>query len=865
MMLGARPKVVAGAVASCLIVVVLGAAPGLAQSANDDPFAGIEEMVVVGTSGAALLQTEAVSVATFDEDYLDALGANNLKDVAQFTPNLEIRSPFTASNPTLFIRGVGLRDFNANSASSVAVFNDGVYMNSPSGQLAQLFDVENIEIHRGPQGALNARNASAGAIKIISRKPSGDYGGSLKTTYGRFNEISIEGATEAPITDSLSVRVAAVWNVRDGFTRNRCADDDAWRGVTRLTPTNNPGRFVFEECFNGDTVVEPRLGGQSWFSGVAGRDGTFALSRRGVGTAALAAEPGDIDKWVNDRDNWAGRVIFAYRPTDQLTLFWNVHGGQNRGQSRQFETVGRQALDDGSGLSGPGFDADIYADADRIIGEDLQGRPIFNGDPTEANPFAGDYNNTGLEKLDLLGSSLVANLEIGDFSIESISAWEWNSRDVRANLDGSPAIGIEADYGNRAWQLSQKVHVDWSDGGALELKGGAFYLHEELSVDNVFRLENQSAVLQGYEQTTDTGALYFQAGYELTEFFDAKGGIRWNYEQKGVSIGSGPSATFPFRGDDDPTNDNDRGIPPFTPNPNFFSQESTTVDENAVTGVLELNYEPVSDVLFYIKFTRGWKGPHINGGVVGTTGADGTDLLEPARPEEVLASEFGWKTTTWDGRLKFNGALFYYDYKNLQIFQLKNEAGGVPVQVLLNAKDADVYGLELDVDVSPLTGFVPEFMEDLKIFASFAWLESEYTDFRNVRISFVQQQPIPTVEDFSGNRLINSPEFSVAAYVEWRFLTPWGAVAPRLDVSFKDEVFFNQNNFKPLSQEALVLMNLRLTYVAPSGNLELAGWVRNLTNEVYVGDAINLTNFAGKILYAIGDPRTYGVTATFSF
>ena len=157
--------------------LLLASAPASHAAAQADPFAGIEEMVVVGTSAAGLMQSEEVSVVGFDADYLDALGASDLSDIAQFTPNLEIRTPFAASNPTLFIRGVGLRDFNANSSSSVAVYNDDIYMNSPAGQLAQLFDVENVDVLRGPQGGIYGRNASAGAIRVISRKPTGINGG----------------------------------------------------------------------------------------------------------------------------------------------------------------------------------------------------------------------------------------------------------------------------------------------------------------------------------------------------------------------------------------------------------------------------------------------------------------------------------------------------------------------------------------------------------------------------------------------------------------------------------------------------------------------------------------------------------------
>jgi iron complex outermembrane receptor protein len=451
----------------------------------------------------------------------------------------------------------------------------------------------------------------------------------------------------------------------------------------------------------------------------------------------------------------------------------------------------------------------------------------------------------------LLGTNLIADLEFGDLSIRSISAWEYNSRASDVDLDGGPYIALEADYGNRSWQLSQKINLVWDDGGAFTMEGGVFYLHEELNVDNTFRLAPRAAVLQGYEQLTDTGAIYFQTNYELSEFFNIEAGVRWNIETKDVNIESGPSAPGP---------------PPFGISPVFRGTAQNDVSDNAVTGNITFNYEPVSDVLMYAKFTRGWKGPHINGGVIGATGAGGEDLLDPARPEEVLSVEFGWKMTYWDSRFRFNGAGFYYDYKNLQIFQLKNESGGVPVNTLLNAQDADVYGVELEVDVTPLQGFVPEAFENLRIFGSFAWLQSEYTDFKNFRINFIGSVQVPVTEDFSGNRLINSPEFSFAGYVQWLFgLGEMGQLGPRVDVSFKDKVYFNQNNFDELSQDALWLLNVRLDYIDPSGTMELAGWVRNVTDETYVGDAINLTNFSGKILYAIGDPRTYGATLTLRF
>ncbi|NRA08809.1 MAG: Plug domain-containing protein, partial [Myxococcales bacterium] len=177
---GCRPAWLRGLTAAWLGVVALSAgaqetgstapAAGAAEAEVEEASAarktrGIEEILITSQGREQRLQEAAISAAVFNDDYIDAIGAQNIADISQFTPNLEIRTVFAATNPTIFIRGVGLRDFNANSSSSVAVYNDDIYVNSPAAQLGQLFDVQSVEVLRGPQGALYGRNASAGVIK----------------------------------------------------------------------------------------------------------------------------------------------------------------------------------------------------------------------------------------------------------------------------------------------------------------------------------------------------------------------------------------------------------------------------------------------------------------------------------------------------------------------------------------------------------------------------------------------------------------------------------------------------------------------------------------------------------------------------
>jgi outer membrane receptor protein involved in Fe transport len=118
-------------------------------------------------------------VTAFSAADLVALGAANIADLSAFTPNLEIVTA-GATSATFFIRGVGLNDFGANATSSAPVYQDDVPMNSQALQLGTLFDMETVNVLRGPQGTGLARNASAGAIKLYGRKPTGQFTGFLR-------------------------------------------------------------------------------------------------------------------------------------------------------------------------------------------------------------------------------------------------------------------------------------------------------------------------------------------------------------------------------------------------------------------------------------------------------------------------------------------------------------------------------------------------------------------------------------------------------------------------------------------------------------------------------------------------------------
>ncbi len=210
------------------------------QQASD-----IEEILITGEKQNTL-QDAPTSSTSFTAGDLQALRIEDIADLADYTPNLEINTAFAASNPTIFIRGIGLKDYNANAAGAVAVYQDGVNINSPAIQLGQLFDIDGIDVLRGPQGSVNGRNATAGAILIRSAMPDGEFGVQTSLTYGNYDYKEVEAAINVPLVeDMLSMRISGVASWRDGYTKNQCA---GWNPEKHINPaTGMPFRRVDEQ------------------------------------------------------------------------------------------------------------------------------------------------------------------------------------------------------------------------------------------------------------------------------------------------------------------------------------------------------------------------------------------------------------------------------------------------------------------------------------------------------------------------------------------------------------------------------------------------------------------------------------------
>jgi iron complex outermembrane receptor protein len=271
----------------------------------------------------------------------------------------------------------------------------------------------------------------------------------------------------------------------------------------------------------------------------------------------------------------------------------------------------------------------------------------------------------------------------------------------------------------------------------------------------------------------------------------------------------------------------------------------------------------------YWKYGHGFKAGHFNSINI-------TD--EPARPETIDAVEAGFRGIWFDGLLSMDGAIFYYKYKDYQVFLFDDQANSPPSLVIKNAKSTEQYGVELNIFAEPLRDVLPEDWWGPEVTGRFSWLRSRFIDFTNRRtIATPTSGIVVEIVDYSGNSLPNSPSFKVSGTVEWPMdFGSYGSVIPRYDFAWTDDLFFDPSNGVGVSragplpdlalgQPAYILHSLRLTYRNPESTVEIAFWVRNIADRRYRSYAFDASTFSKLILNFVGEPRSMGVDLALRF
>jgi len=799
-------------------------------SATVAPPSDVEVIRIKGRAVTGIETEVPASVTQFQAADLQALGAQNVSDLAKVTPNVEIKTTGSTA-PTFFIRGVGLSDFSANAAGAVAIYRDDAAINAPAIQLTPIYDLENVVVDRGPQATGSGRNASAGAIRMYSRKPTGDLTAELRSSFGNFDFKDFEGAVEAPLIDeTLSARFAFRYTERGPTANNRCGNKYTF-GQTKIQL--------------GIPFSQPR--------GVCN-------SLIGQPPTSTSRIPDGLPEGVNNVGNWAARGVLRFQP-EAADMDWilNVHGSK----VDQLSTLG-QAFGTSNGRGISAFTQQAYRDAD--VTEELNelgGNSRENllshilARDLDKRPYSGDYNRVGDTTLDTWGATLRGDWTLGPVTLTSVSNFETYDRFRDTDQDFTPDVLFEAVAKDDAWQYFQelKAHGELTES-PFRWDIGGFYLMEVLNFSDVSFFQQSGLVPINREYTQDLWSYGVYAGFawDFLDEFTLEGGVRWNWDRKDIGlVVERPTATNPSDGQ---------------------------LIGSAPTGTLTLNYKFSEDVSAYWKYSHGWKPGTFNTIAQVCSAGQAQCGLTSAEPETIDAWETGLRGTWLDGRFQGTGSLFYYKYENYQVFVVADASGAPPTLQIVNANNAQVFGAEVEFRLEPLADLVPPEIEGLVLSARGGWLESQFLDFVTVASRATQEGVIEVQRDFSGNQLINSPRFKVSGSGEWTFdLGRFGAIIPRYDFSWSSDIYFDPNEgrgapnsggvlFMPkyaIGQRRYWIHNVRLGYRVPEGNIEIAGWARNVTNQVYKTYAFDASGFNQVIINFLGEPRTYGLDLTIRF
>ena len=295
----------------------------------------LEEIVVTAQKREQNLQDVGVSVTAFSGDQVKALGFTNSLDVIAQTPGLSFGTPTgEGNNASLTLRGVGLSDFNDNNEGPVAVYVDEVYVSALSGVTFQLFDIERIEVLRGPQGTLYGRNTTGGLMHFLSARPTEETEGYLDLTVAENSQYKVEGVISGALADTVQGRLSLAHNEHDGYVNNR--------GPGRNDPNstdNNAARLqlAWQATDSVDILLNAHGSKNDADMGAWQHEATYSPDG-GVTSVAL---PGDLDVYGtcpgcdafgyrdDDGDPWAG----AYDRDGDLVI-------ENQGGSVNLEWTG---------------------------------------------------------------------------------------------------------------------------------------------------------------------------------------------------------------------------------------------------------------------------------------------------------------------------------------------------------------------------------------------------------------------------------------------------------------------------------------------------------------------------------------------
>lgn len=784
---------------------------------------GYDEIVVTANKREQNLNDVGVTAAVLGGDSLAQQNLTSLSDIATRVPSLSYAAAPNGT-PVYTLRGVGFYESSIGAYPSVSIYLDEIPLSFPVLTSHSTFDLQRVEVLKGPQGTLFGQNATGGAINYIAAKPTDTFEAGASFTYGRFNQIDLEGYVSGPLADGLSARLSGRAEFADGWQKSNSRPGDRNGEVE-----NYMGRFQL--------AFEP--------------SSSFRLLL-------------NINGWKDKSETQAGQHIAQQFQNETVGVPFGFPVGAFRDPAilaAAFSPNNARAADWSlsSSLFGPGKIP--FADNDMIqasLRADLDVGDF--GTITSLSAYTKFNQRQGNDSDGLPLNALDVPLTLGH-----IETWFQELR--FANNPQNPfRVVVGANYERD--KVNQELNIDYYNSSARLGFGTLFGF--PLSVDTL--ANNQR--MRNY-------AFFGNVEYDVLPELTVKGGIRYTNARNNASIcqsdPQGPPYPFgnvikffgslysgqPFvpYSPGECVSINVDSENPANPAVDYLPYGATgpyldTLQEDNVSWRAGVDYKASPDMLLYFNVSKGYKAgsfPSITGSTL--------NQYYPAKQESVLAYEGGVKATLLDRALQLNLAGFYYDYAGKQLRTKLTDPTFGQLDVLRNIPKSSIKGFELEMTMRP--------GDHLVFNAAYTFLDAKIDRFVGTNAGG------DTGVDFAGTPIPYTPKHQVA--LSGNYNPPLSSNLNLLlgaSINFRSRTIATLGgNVNPSSINAAstncvyciadyALIDAQLGIEDSDGRWRAFLWGKNIGNKYYWSNVVSgydtVSRFAGR-------PATYGVTVSYKF
>jgi len=727
-------------------------APASTEASNAEP----STVLVTARRREESLQDVPVSVTAYSAEQLSKTAVPDIIGLVQSLPNTTMKaSRATNSTLTAFIRGVGQQDPLAGFEAGVGIYLDDVYIARPQGAVSDIYDIERIEVLRGPQGTLYGRNTIGGAVKYVTRKLRPETDVRLKATVGTYGQTDAVLTASLPVSETLRVGASLAKFKRNGYGKNLLTGADNY-----------------------------------------------------------------------DKDVTAARLSAEFTPSSNLFIRVSADTSQ----------------DDSSPKNGH-----------RLTVSNASKAPILD------NVFDTRANLTTalghLQQVKQSGGSALIEWQINnELTFKSITASRRDTSYAPIDFDSLPVVDLEAPavYKNR--QFSQELQLSYS-GKTIQGVAGVYYI--DANAYNKFdTLLNGALPLSVYtmgDVDTKAWAVFADGSMSLSDTISVSAGGRYTSDTRQAAV----LRQLYLGTKSSPEMGNPSAIL-FRTDTNLTKSDLDCTDTK-FTPRLSLNWKANADNNVYASWSQGFKGggfdPRMN--VVGTKIS-----LEKAKmgyePEEIETVELGLKSQFDKGRIMTNAALFFSNYKNVQI------PGSVAVDTNGDGKDDNFAGVTTNAGKARIKGFELEatarITDAFRLSGMFSYIDAKYTQFIVAGVDVASQKVFQNTPKQSAN---------LTGSYDW----PLNLVGRNGTLSLISSYSYRAatNQFETpnalLDQEAYSLWDASLVWTSTDKRLRAGLHGKNLSNTKYkvAGYLFPTLGLEGSTTAFYGNPRTVSATVEYRF